>query len=75
MPEFAGPCQWPHIVATVFAECFQYRPRSKTNRSLGGVCAGQAAMSASGDFGTTGARMCFFNGLPWGGGRAALEQH
>lgn len=83
MPEFAADLASGHnIVATVFAECHSmYRLTGpEQTRSLGETefVRGQAAMSASGDFGTTRACDAMFGNveLTLGAGvEPLLEQH
>ena len=83
MPEFAADLASGHnIVATVFAECHSmYRLTGpEQTRSLGETefVRGQAAMSASGDFGTTRACDAMFGNVDLTLGAAVeplLEQH
>ena len=83
MPEFAADLASGHnIVATVFAECHSmYRLTGpEQTRSLGETefVRGQAAMSASGDFGTTRACDVMFGNVDLTLGAAVeplLEQH
>jgi len=83
MPEFAADLASGHnIVATVFAECHSmYRTDgAETHRALGETefVRGQAAMSASGEFGTTRACDVMFGNVDLTLGAAAealLEQH
>ena len=83
MPEFAADLASGHnIVATIFAECHSmYRLTGpEQTRSLGETefVRGQAAMSASGDFGTTRACDAMFGNVDLTLGAAVeplLEQH
>jgi predicted TIM-barrel fold metal-dependent hydrolase len=83
MPEFAADLLSGHnIVATVFAECHSmYRADGpKQQRSLGETefVRGQAAMSASGDFGSTRACDVMFGNVDLtlgAGAEPLLEQH